>query len=288
MEGNLFDIQLLADHSKRGNSISEIRKRVQSTYIGDGLVLCRVLGRFKFYVHGDDSLGINLIMDGFWEPHVTHFIADSVKPGMTVLDLGANYGYFTVLMAALVGPKGRVHAVEANPAIVPNLQRNIQVNGFGDTLAGPRIATVHEKGVWHTSNDVLTFGIPPAEAKNARILAADQVSRVQQRGWKITEVKTMALDDFDVENVSFIKADVEGAEEALWHGMRQFVKRNANLTMLLEFNVARCADARGTLTELSETFRIRHLERNGQILDTDVESVLRRPKGDWLLVLGKG
>lgn len=65
---------------------------------------------------------------GYYEEDETRAISQLVRPGMTVLDIGANIGYYTLLMADLVGPLGRVHAFEPNPTMVVRLRCNIAQN----------------------------------------------------------------------------------------------------------------------------------------------------------------
>ncbi len=82
------------------------RAQAQPVYIGDHTALCRILGRYKFYVDTRDrGFGSNVLLDGFWEMWLTMAIARAVKPGMVAIDIGANFGYFSLLMADLVGPE---------------------------------------------------------------------------------------------------------------------------------------------------------------------------------------
>jgi FkbM family methyltransferase len=56
-------------------------------------------------------------------------MAELVKPGMTVVDVGANLGLYTLYMAGLVGPTGRVIAFEPDPDLVEILRENCSANG---------------------------------------------------------------------------------------------------------------------------------------------------------------
>src|SRR5258707_8071492 len=108
-----------------------IRRRVQTAYLGDGLVLARILGRQKILLNGSDrGFACHLMLDGFWEMWLTQFLAGQVKPGMTVVDVGANFGYYTVLFADAVGDAGRVIAVEPNPDAAALLRETVLLNGY--------------------------------------------------------------------------------------------------------------------------------------------------------------
>ncbi len=73
-----------------------MRALCESAYLGDETALCRVLGRYKMFVDtSDNSLSPHLMLDGYWEMWLTEALARAIRPGMTVVDVGANLGYFT-------------------------------------------------------------------------------------------------------------------------------------------------------------------------------------------------
>src|SRR5436853_284660 len=79
----------------------------------------RVLGSCKMYLDTRDTgFGSHVSLDGYWEPWITVFVARQLRPGMVAIDVGANYGYYSLLFAALVGDTGHVYAIEPNPEIV--------------------------------------------------------------------------------------------------------------------------------------------------------------------------
>ena len=113
------------------------RSQVQPVYLGDHTALCRILGRYKFYVDTrDEGFGSNILLDGFWEMWLTMAIARHLKPGMIAIDIGANFGYYSLLMADLVGPKGIVIAVEPNGHAAPKLRSSLTLNGFAARTLG--------------------------------------------------------------------------------------------------------------------------------------------------------
>lgn len=89
------------------------RNQCMTARLSDEHLICRVLGEYIMYVdpvdHGNTP---HLALNGFWEAWVTLAIARQVQPGWRCVDVGANVGYFTLLMADLVGPEGAVLAVE--------------------------------------------------------------------------------------------------------------------------------------------------------------------------------
>ena len=108
------------------------RRKAAGVYYGDHRLLCRLLGDYLAFVDARDlMLGPRLVLDGFWEAWVTLALARYLQPGMWCVDVGANYGYYTLLMAAACGPEGRVVACEPNPLLAETyLPQNLSLNGF--------------------------------------------------------------------------------------------------------------------------------------------------------------
>jgi len=71
---------------------------------------------------------VNAYWLGTYEPDVQEALTRLVRPGMRVFDIGANAGFFSVLLAKLVGPEGEVIAVDPDPANVASLQAQAALN----------------------------------------------------------------------------------------------------------------------------------------------------------------
>jgi tRNA G37 N-methylase Trm5 len=87
-----------------------------------------------FYLDPHDSLGLSVM--GSFEPAETELMRQRVRPGATVLDIGANIGYFTLLMARCVGPSGHVYAFEPEPKNFELLQHNVRRNNYANVTCG--------------------------------------------------------------------------------------------------------------------------------------------------------
>jgi hypothetical protein len=91
-----------------------------------------------------------LMWAGAYERDLVELFKRSVRPGMTVLDVGANIGYFSTIAAGLVGSHGRVHAFEPVPSCFARLERNLSQFGWAwahRSAVGDKsgVATVHFK-----------------------------------------------------------------------------------------------------------------------------------------------
>ncbi len=252
-----------------------IRSLCFSAYLDDATALCRVLGRYKMLVDTKDmGVSVHLIGDGFWEMEHTEATVRLLKPGMKAVDIGANLGYFSLLMADIVGPSGSVHAFEPNPAIAARLRHSLEMNGFAER------ATVHELALFDRAGE-MRLAIPDNQPKNGHIVmgsAGGGGTRIATERFDATP----ALADAD-----YIKIDVEGAEEAVWRGMAGFLSRGRPLTVVLEFTPVRYADPGAFLDKiLSSGFSLAIIGHSHGITPISREDVLAAPPMvDQLLVL---
>ena len=118
------------------------RQESRAVYLGDQTVLCRVLGKYLVYADAQET-GItpHLAMDGYWESWITTTLARTLRPGWHCLDVGANHGYYTLVMADAVGPEGRVVPVEPTPRLAELLRETLDVNGFPGVVVAQQAAS---------------------------------------------------------------------------------------------------------------------------------------------------
>ncbi len=92
---------------------------------------------FVLHVHEkpDRFISGQLRQFGQWEPFETRVALALLEPGDTFVDLGANLGYYSVLAALRVGPRGRVFAFEPDPDNFALLERNLAANRIGHARA---------------------------------------------------------------------------------------------------------------------------------------------------------
>lgn len=252
------------------------RALVQTAFLGHQLTLCRVLGRYKLYVPTTDiGFGAHVMMDGVWEPWLTVFMASRIKPGMQVVDAGANHGYYSVLFADLVGPTGKVAAIEPNPTTARLLRQSVVVNGFDGRVS------VFEKALTALDDETLVFFAPGEEPKNARIMPADYAGNPDTLTVTGAKLDTLLA---DWPRIDFMKIDVEGAEEPMLAGSWATITRDTP-ELLLEFNATRCEDAPGLLDRLEAIYgRPRMIGYESELRDVSREALLAPDNDeDWLL-----
>jgi FkbM family methyltransferase len=250
----------------------------ESVYLGESTVLCRVLGKYLMYADTEDA-GIvpHLCLGGHWESWITLAIARLVRPGWRCLDVGANHGYYTLIMADGVGATGKVLAVEPNRKPARLLPLTLSVNGF------TKWVEVVEKAASDTEAERVKFLIPPHFGMNARL--ADQRDEVGD----VVEVETTSIDSLTRgwPRVDLIKIDVEGAEEAVWRGMQETLARNPDVVVILEVNTARYEDPGRFFAELERAgFPLRYIDYDGATPTISREELVTQRRGeDWMLFL---
>jgi FkbM family methyltransferase len=246
-------------------------------YLGDGLALCRILTRYKFFLDpGDLTFAPHVLIDGFWESWVTRFVARNIRPGWTVADVGANCGYYSMLMADLVGPEGRVIAVEPNPGPAALLRRSATLNGFDARVRISESAAAATDGM-------ATLYSPTGNAGGSSL-----VTRWGEPGPECErlEIVTTRLDSLLAaeERVDFVKIDAEGSEEAIVAGMEQILARRRS-ALLLEFNARWYDDPAGFLRRLESIYgSLRRIDVEGEAVAVAAGALLEREAEHMLYI----
>ncbi len=234
-----------------------------------------MLGCYKLFVAGSDvGFGANLILDGFWEIEITEFVARNVRQGMVAIDVGANVGYYSLLLADLVGNTGKVVAFEPNPASLALLQNSLSLNGYVERVE------IKPYAAWDNCDEQLILKVPRGEPKNSHIVEVaggteEFISHI---------VPSMSLDAANTGPVDFIKIDVEGSEERLWRGMKQLLSISPNVIVLLEFAQRRCKEPIALLEDICCHFPLRYLDKNSTVKPITISEIMQQSE-DWTLVL---
>lgn len=169
---------------------------------------------FLMNVDLGDWLGRHVFVSGEYEPATTAVMEALLQPGDTMLDIGANAGYFTLLAAQRVGPQGTVIAFEPMPSVNAILRKNIELN----SLAQVQVRTE----ALYCEDGVMSFNEGPADHCGISSLRAiDRVSNtirvVTARGDNVLAADLP---------IALIKIDIEGAELHALQGLEQTLKRH--------------------------------------------------------------
>ena len=131
----------------------------------------------------------------------------TLRPGDTVVDIGANIGAFTVLVAKVVGPHGRVISFEPVTQTFARLEENVALNGYRNVEC--RRAAVDAQG------GTLTLRVDPKSALSSAYVEShgDENGDIQTAPCVTLE---QAFRDHNLERVNLLKVDCEGSEYGIF------------------------------------------------------------------------
>lgn len=187
-----------------------LRRRLPLSMVAESLY------GFELALEQTDIIAAMVYLFGVWEPDLSRYFVERLQPGDSVLDLGANIGYFTFLAASEVGPTGTVIAVEASPTIHAMLRRNIARN----PALARSIQTVN-KAVVAESGPVHIYRGPDG--------MTGLTTTLKSRAFELeTEVEGSTLDELISaparQRLRLVKIDVEGAEYTILPSLRTFLE----------------------------------------------------------------
>jgi FkbM family methyltransferase len=171
-------------------------------------------------VHAEDQVITPILRaQGAWEPELRAELRARLRPGMTAVDVGGNVGYVALLMAELVGPSGRVIAIEPEPCNVHALRLN------AERTRGARIEVI-EAAAWSEAG-TLELALHETNTGGHRVDS--------NHGHRVgVEVEAVRLDDVLPEHVDLIVMDTQASEHVALRGARAVLER-ARPPVLVEF-----------------------------------------------------
>ena len=182
---------------------------------------------FDLWIHpNDEILSRSIVYDKIWEPETTKLIKNIIHEGDVGIDLGANIGYFTMLMANLVGTSGKIFSFEPEPQNFEILQKNIKQNHLKNVVANQSaIGDINGKIKLYLSN---------TNAGWHKVFPKQFID--YEVSDKNIDVKICSLDkEFIDKKIDFIKMDIEGYEHEALKGMKKTILKNKPI-FLIEYN----------------------------------------------------
>jgi FkbM family methyltransferase len=193
---------------------------------GDGYTKARALGSYWLHVWDEDqSVSPHIMNAGYWESWITAWFTDFVRPGMTVLDIGAHCGYYTGLSQRLVGPYGRVIAYEPNPVYVEALNRAKVSNDMPFKVRGVAVGANYGKADLHV----------PRALTGGAVLNRDMSQWGEEIIHRVPVVPLNEDYGYLFDNADIIKIDTEGGEYDAWKGGTELWNNNRHQTIVMEW-----------------------------------------------------
>lgn len=175
----------------------------------------------RMYLDDKDSLGLSVARET--EPAETRLVERTIEEGWTVIDIGANIGYYSLLFARAVGPTGRVIAIEPDATNFDLLRKNIALNGYQNV-------TLINAAVWSSTTTLKLYLSEENRGDHRAYESADPRLSV--------DTPALGLDEYFGSNpppIAFIKMDVQGAECHALRGMLALLRSNTRAQIVSEF-----------------------------------------------------
>lgn len=181
----------------------------------------------QFHI-GSDVIYWPLHMGVEFEPEATSIVRRVVRPGDVVIDVGANFGWYTTLLAELVGDSGHVYSFEPVPAAHDRLLENLRLNRCDRRVSVIRSAVGNEVG---QATIHVFSGLSHAYSS---------LSRLDHDDFEIFATPITTIDAFlateGVEKVDFVKCDVEGSELLVLKGSQRALQAPGAPILMVELN----------------------------------------------------
>jgi len=218
----------------------------------------------------DRFIALNLWKYRVIEGHELRLAESLIRPGMHILDIGANVGFHSLEFARWTGPSGKIDAFEPAPENYAVLKRNIETSGL-------RNITAYELAISNTVGQTLMY-LSPAHRGDHRIVESGD----RRASIRVNTATVDCLYGDTNQRVDFVKIDAQGAEYLVLAGMREVVRNNPDITVMIEF----CPGLMSKSGHSPEEFivllgsldrRIRVLDHHGEeCLDCDRDTLRRR------------
>lgn len=183
-------------------------------------------GGLEWYLDPCDVAHRDLYWLGEYDRWDSHHFRRLARPGATVIDIGANFGYYAVTTAVALKRVCRLYAFEPFPETFDLLRRHVEANGLTDVIVPQPFAvsdvsgraTIHGWAGTEVNSGAATLGSPTDGCSTSGV-----------------DVEVVAIDDWvgrnGIARVDVMKVDAEGFEERVFLGASRVLRRDAPTLM---------------------------------------------------------
>lgn len=183
-------------------------------------------GGYQVLASLDDYVGRAVYYFGDLDPKITWVCRRLVRAHDTVLDIGANMGLTTAILASLVGPRGYVHAFEPNPRLADCVAALVAHNGLENVR-------LHRIGLGDRE-EILPL-VVPRDNSGAASLVRGSAGEAETLRVPVRRLGDVVRAE-SIDRVDFIKVDVEGFEPQVLEGARDVIARHRPRAVVFELN----------------------------------------------------
>ena len=209
----------------------------RTTYMGDGLVLIKAIVngiQIIYLVEAADRLIAPwFVATGLYETELTEHFGRILRKDDHCLDIGANFGYFTLLFGRFC-PQGKSIGVEADETLFKIARDNIHINDLG------RNTSIYHSAICETERELTLFR-RVGRSGNTSIFKVHE-SFLDYLGESPSvefSVQGVSIDQFSQHfggKLDLIKIDIEGAEPLAFAGAQSVIAGNPDLQIVMEWS----------------------------------------------------
>jgi FkbM family methyltransferase len=197
--------------------LKKLPLRLAARSAEDGRLLRQIQGSTMLLDLKDQGISRELVLTGVHEKNSSEQLKREIEPGMTIVEVGANIGYYTLLESRFIGPRGHIYAFEPSPVNLRGLKINVLLNGLDSQVETFPYGIGNQTG---TGRFFLTN-----KGNTSSFIARDDENGVHTT--EVMDVPLTTLDDFFSTrpvSLDFLRMDVEGYELEVIDGMKQLLQ----------------------------------------------------------------
>jgi FkbM family methyltransferase len=194
------------------------------SHAGVAPVEYRLPGGQFLRLHPEGEIAEFLAFPWLFEPNELKLVGELLKPGMSVVDVGANIGLYSLLAALRTGPTGRVWAFEPSSESASRLKRNLQLNRCEDV-------EVIRLALSDTTSSA--FLVSDSGFGDAYRYLRPDTANADGEVVNVTTLDAWAAANA-VGQIDFLKVDIEGGEYRMFKGAREFLSSSPELVIMFE------------------------------------------------------
>lgn len=180
----------------------------------------------RLRISEDDTTYKQTFLCGEYEPETSRALRELAQPGQFAIDIGANQGWLSLLLAGAVGADGTVWAFEPTPPVLRRLHENLDMNK-------DLHVRVFDHALGDTDGEIEMHVFPDMPTVHA---SASTLSRRKYETYPVALRMLDSLRDEMPERPALMKLDVEGLELAVLRGARETISESDRLAIVVEVN----------------------------------------------------
>jgi len=188
-----------------------------------GLIVREIHGSKMYLDPNDEGISRDLLFDRTREEKSTKEFKNILKKGMSIVDIGANIGYYVLMESKIIGNKGMVYAIEPVPKNIEMLKKSVALNDYKNIKISQKALGDKDGEVNFYLSDKSNLG--------------GIVKSKHTGDSEVIKVELTTLDNYlkGKGKIDFVRMDTEGSEYEILNGMKQILKTK-NLGLFIEIH----------------------------------------------------